>query len=655
MANIKLGDLYLSKEESKDIIELLAKKRNIKNYKSKSSDRLYNIFKTQSKNKKRIDDIREELKNPKYNISKSESKDIKRNLYNIEKQRKISLKKTSKYLDELDERITRLDKYRDYDDFEYKGIKDIENLFKISIDKDYYKPKLNKSGYNKNYAQYESKGDKILSLKEYLNLIEKYLRELIEEYKQKGEWKVQLTIEVNFISLKPGSDETRIMYTRSDNIEIMFGDDNDDVIEQLFESLLKKYEENLQNKMRGSEFEFDGVNFLYYDFNKTSKNRGGSYIDSPKWLKDKKSTINPKNSDDKCFQYAVTLALNLDKIKKDPQRVSKIKPFIGKYNWEDIDFPSTCKDWKKFECNNEVALNILYVPYNTKKINIAYKSKNNLIQKRKIVLLMISDGQKWHYLVVKNLSGLLRGITSNHKEDFYCLNCFHSYRTENKLESHKKICENHDYCHVEMPTKDNNIIKYNHGEKSMKVPFIIYADLECLLEKMSTCINNPNESSTTKINKHTPSGYSIFTSCSFDESRNKLNYCRGKDCMKKFCKDLKEHATRIINYEKKKIIPLTKEEKINYHYQQICYICKKEFDKSDKKHHKVRDHCHYTGKYRGVAHNICNLRYKVPKEIPVVFHNGSTYDYHFIIKELVKEFDGNFDCLGENISHFQYH
>ena len=141
---------------------------------------------------------------------------------------------------------------------------------------------------------------------------------------------------------------------------------------------------------------------------------------------------------------------------------------------------------------------------------------------------MITDGEKWHYLAVKNSSGLLKGITSTHEKDFYCLNCFHSYRTKNKLESHKKICENHDYCHVEMPTKDNNIIKYNHGEKSTKVPFIIYADLECLLEKMSTCINNSNESSTNKINKHTPSGYSIFTSCSFDESKNKLNYYRGK-------------------------------------------------------------------------------------------------------------------------------
>ena len=221
----------MSKEKSKDIIELLAKKRDTKNYKSKSSDTLYNIFKKQSKNKKRIDDIREELKNRKYNILKSELENIKRNLYNIEKQRKISLKKTSKYLDKLDKKILRLDKYHDYDDYEYKGIKDMENLFKISIDKDYYKPKLNESGYNKNYAQYESKGDKMLSLKEYLNLIEKYLRELIEEYKLKGKWKVPLTIEVNFISLKPGSDGTHTMYTRSDNIEIMFGDDNDNIIE----------------------------------------------------------------------------------------------------------------------------------------------------------------------------------------------------------------------------------------------------------------------------------------------------------------------------------------------------------------------------------------------------------------------------------------
>ena len=124
-----------------------------------------------------------------------------------------------------------------------------------------------------------------------------------------------------------------------------------------------------------------------------------------------------------------------------------------------------------------------------------------------------------------------------------------------------------------MPTKDNNIIKYNQGEKSIKMPFTIYADLECLLEKMSTCINNPNESSTTKINKHTPLGYSILTHCSFYQTKNKLNYYRGKDCMKTFSKDLGEHVSKIINYEKKKLMPLTTEEKIYHNKQKICYIC----------------------------------------------------------------------------------
>ena len=116
----------------------------------------------------------------------------------------------------------------------------------------------------------------------------------------------------------------------------------------------------------------------------------------------------------------------------------------------------------------------------------------------------------------------------------------------------------------------------------------------------------------------------------------------------------REHATKIINYEKKEMIPLTKEEKRAHRTSKRCYICKKKFntDYNNKKYQKVRDHCHYTGKYRGAAHDICNLRYKIPKEIPVVFHNGSTYDYHFIIKELAEEFEGEFECLGKNTEKY---
>ena len=124
--------------------------------------------------------------------------------------------------------------------------------------------------------------------------------------------------------------------------------------------------------------------------------------------------------------------------------------------------------------------------------------------------------------------------------------------------------------------------------------------------------------------------------------------------MKKFCKDLREHATKIINYQKKEMIPLTKKEEKKHNKQEVCYICRKEFntDDSDKKYHKVRDHCHYTGKYRGATHDICNLRYKIPKEIPVVFRNRFTYDYHFIIKHLAEESEGEFECLGENTEKY---
>ena len=178
----------------------------------------------------------------------------------------------------------------------------------------------------------------------------------------------------------------------------------------------------------------------------------------------------------------------------------------------------------------------------------------------------------------------------------------------------------------------------------MKIQVIICADLESLLEKKNTCHNNPEESSTTKINKHAPSS---FTYCSFDTTKSRLDCYRGKNFMKHLRIDLKEHAAKIIDYKKKKqIIPLTKKEKKIHREQKVCYICKKGFSADDgdnKKYFKVRSHCHYTGKYRGAAHDICNLRYKTSKQIPVGFHNGSTYDYHFIIKELALEFEGKFE------------
>ena len=259
---------------------------------------------------------------------------------------------------------------------------------------------------------------------------------------------------------------------------------------------------------------------------------------------------------------------------------------------------------------------------------------------------MITDGKKWLCLAVKKLSVLVKGITSKHKGDFYCLNYFHLRSTKDRLKKPEDLCENHIYYYVEMPKEYNEILKYNNGKKSIKVPFIIYADLESLLEKMSTCHNNLEKSSTTKVSKHTASGYSMFTNCLSDTTKSKLDSYRGKNRMKNFCQGLKEHAAKIINYQnkkKKETISLTNEKGKLHHEQKVCYICKKGFSADDdNKKYKVRDYCHYTGKYREAAHVSSNLRYKKPEENSVVFHNGSTYDYEFIIKELAKEFDGPF-------------
>ena len=174
-------------------------------------------------------------------------------------------------------------------------------------------------------------------------MIRPYLSDIINDHKTQGkwiihsgdkviesktpsEWKIQLTMAINFIS----SSETRTMHAKSNNVEIMMCSETDEIIEELSKYFLKKYQEGLEKSMRGR------VGSLYYKFNKTSLSRGGSYIDSPKWLKNKKATINPKNNDDKCFQYALTVALNYEQIKKGPQKISKIKPFIDQYNWKEI-------------------------------------------------------------------------------------------------------------------------------------------------------------------------------------------------------------------------------------------------------------------------------------------------------------------------------
>ena len=234
----------------------------------------------------------------------------------------------------------------------------------------------------------------------------------------------------------------------------------------------------------GSNFIFESVDLLDYLLHKISLKRGNSYIKSPNWLINKRATINPQNNDDKCFLNATTVALNHQNIRNNSERISKIRPVIIDINIkedrEKLEKNNMTINWKKFKQNNKtIALNILFLPHNTKTIRLAYKSKYNRKRENQVVLLMITDGKKWHYLALKSVrttngynrpvisfSIFIRGITSNNEGDFYCLGCLNSFRTDNALKKHERLCDNNDHCHVKIPTEDNKILKYNHGEKS---------------------------------------------------------------------------------------------------------------------------------------------------------------------------------------------
>ena len=199
---------------------------------------------------------------------------------------------------------------------------------------------------------------------------------MIDDYKTKGEWKIQLTMRIIFTSFTD-ANETCEMYTKSDNITIMSGIETED-INELLNTFHKRYQEGLETKMRGSSFTFQCIDLLEYNLHKISLNRGSSYIESTEWLKNKGVTINPKKAKDNCFQYAIIAALNYQNINHHPERICKLKPFINNCNWSDVEFPSHSKDWRKFECNNKIiALNILYVPYKNEKIKKGSTSESN--------------------------------------------------------------------------------------------------------------------------------------------------------------------------------------------------------------------------------------------------------------------------------------
>ena len=167
------------------------------------------------------------------------------------------------------------------------------------------------------------------------------MRKLIDSKKKKGEWKIQLIMKINFISSR-NFIGSRDVYNKSDNFEITRGSNTNEIMRDICNSILRRYQGGLQESMRGSDFVFDYVESLNYIFRKVDLKRSGSYIETPDWIKKKKARINVDNDDDKSFQYSVTVALNYDEKEKHHQRVNKVKPFVSKYDWSEKNFSISC-------------------------------------------------------------------------------------------------------------------------------------------------------------------------------------------------------------------------------------------------------------------------------------------------------------------------
>ena len=273
---------------------------------------------------------------------------LKKELYEIESKKNLSDEEKEKIDDNLLELVNKLNKkekyrYHDRDDLDYHGIRDIENLFDADNNEDYYKPILVKSSFKENYKYYESRGDKDkkLSVKQYLYKIMPYLSDLINDHKtnenNSNEWKIQINMHVNFVSSNDNG-ENRTIFVWSDNEEIRLGNKTDDIIKRLINSFLNKYQKEEIILRKGSSFVFESVDLLSYHIHKTSLRRGNSYVKSSEWLINKRATINPKNKDDKCFQYSITVAINHQNIENHSEIISSTEPFIDQYNWDDIEF-----------------------------------------------------------------------------------------------------------------------------------------------------------------------------------------------------------------------------------------------------------------------------------------------------------------------------
>ena len=398
-------------------------------------------------------------------------------------------------------------------------------------------------------------------------------------------------------------------------------------------------------QVEGSGWRFHSIIRLELHVVSYNPLRGEAWVALTKELASKKAIINPKNKDNKCFLWCVLRALN--PTTEHPERIDKkLKAKENTLNMEGIEYPVSLKDIDKFESQNP-SISIRVFEYDKKSVQ-TLRNSNNTNREHNVNLLLIEGEGVNHYCLVKDLSRLLSSQVSKHNgKKYFCLRCLNPFNNQKALDKHKEYCSNHDAPKIIMPEK-GTMLKFKNYHRGEKVPFVIYADFESCIKSIHTCDPNPENSYTKQYQKHEPISFYYYIK-SFDSKVYlpiKERSYTGKNAERVFLKCLEEDIKMIANIPKKGII-FGEKEKERYNEETRCWICRGEFDDKDKNKEKVKDHCHYTGRYRGAAHNECNLKYRKPNFTPVIFHNLSGYDSHLLIKNLGFS-EGDIDCIPNN-------
>ena len=427
----------------------------------------------------------------------------------------------------------------------------------------------------------------------------------------------------------------------SSEIEVnLDGTDEDDLFVRMTERAIENMASHQQAE--GSGWRLHSIIRLELHVVNYNPLRGEAWVALSKELTNKNAIINPQNKDDKCFLWCVLRALN--PTKDHPERIDKkLKEKENTLNMEGIEYPVSLKDIDKFEKQNP-SIFITVFGYEDKSVYVLRNSENTN-REHNVILLLIKEEGVNHYCLVKNLSRLLSSQVSKHRgKKYFCMRYLNPFNDQKALDKHEEYCSNHEAVKIIMPEK-GTMLRFENYHRGERVPLVIYADFESCIKSIHTCDPNPENSYTKQYQKHEPISFYYYIK-SFDSEVSlpiKERSYTGKNAEQVFLTYLEEDIRAIANIEKKEII-FGEKEKERYNEETRCWICKREFDENEE---KVKDHCHYTGRYRGAAHNECNLKYRKPDFTPVIFHNLSGYDSHLFIKNLGFS-EGNIDYIPNN-------